>query len=212
MALRLRVADPPSMFRRGREFWIKAIAEFERSKLTPRRSRSDEGSRWTCYRLRRERQESVRPVFERSKLTHEAFAQRGGVPVDTLRSSQYVGREGMVKVVGHRLDRRTLDVGVLQRAISQRQMMHSHVHVPVRRAPGSRPETVPTTPSPADRADTKASAGSSIGNASRSSRRASHSKRTSAWSSVSSSFMVILLPQYKWPVLRRSLNWFAPSR
>ena len=34
MAPRPHEADPRAMFRRGREFWITAIADFERSKLT----------------------------------------------------------------------------------------------------------------------------------------------------------------------------------
>ena len=64
MAPRARVADLRSMFRRGREFWITAIAEFERSKLTheafaQRRGFSVETLRSWIYRLRRERQDSM---------------------------------------------------------------------------------------------------------------------------------------------------------
>jgi transposase-like protein len=52
------------MLRRGREFWITAIAEFERSKLTheafaQRRGFSVETLRSWIYRLRRERQDSM---------------------------------------------------------------------------------------------------------------------------------------------------------
>ena len=64
MAPRLRATDPRAMYRRGREFWITAIAEFERSKLTheafaQRRGFSVETLRSWIYRLRRERQDSV---------------------------------------------------------------------------------------------------------------------------------------------------------
>ena len=64
MAPRLHPTDPLAMFRRGREFWITAIAEFERSKLTheafaQRRGFSVETLRSWIYRLRRERQDSA---------------------------------------------------------------------------------------------------------------------------------------------------------
>ena len=64
MAPRARTADLPAMFRRGREFWITAITEFERSKLTheafaQRRGFSVETLRSWIYRLRRERQASM---------------------------------------------------------------------------------------------------------------------------------------------------------
>ena len=64
MAPRLHATDSRAMFRRGREFWITAIAEFERSKLTheafaQRRGFSVETLRSWIYRLRRERQDSV---------------------------------------------------------------------------------------------------------------------------------------------------------
>ena len=64
MAPRLHATDPRAMLRRGREFWITAIAEFERSKLTheafaQRRGFSVETLRSWIYRLRRERQDSV---------------------------------------------------------------------------------------------------------------------------------------------------------
>lgn len=64
MAPRLHATDPRAMFRRGREFWITAIAEFERSKLTheafaQRRGFSVETLRSWIYRLRRERHDSV---------------------------------------------------------------------------------------------------------------------------------------------------------
>ena len=64
MAPRLHATDPRAMFRRGREFWITATAEFDRSKLTheafaQRRGFSVETLRSWIYRLRRERQDSV---------------------------------------------------------------------------------------------------------------------------------------------------------
>ena len=64
MAPRPYGTDPRAMHRRGREFWITAISEFERSKLTheafaQRRAVPVETLRSWIYRLRRERQDSV---------------------------------------------------------------------------------------------------------------------------------------------------------
>jgi len=83
MAPRRRVADLPAMFRRGREFWITAIAEFERSKLTHeafahRRGVPVETLRSWIYRLRRERQESVSLVPVRVIASTAPTVRRSG--------------------------------------------------------------------------------------------------------------------------------------
>lgn len=87
------------MLRRGREFWITAIAEFERSKLTheafaQRRGFSVETLRSWIYRLRRERQDSMSLVPVRVVESP---------PPTMRRSSESVAEIEVVLVSGVRL-------------------------------------------------------------------------------------------------------------
>ncbi len=99
MAPRLHPTDPRAMLRRGREFWITAIAEFERSKLTheafaQRRGFSVETLRSWIYRLRRERQDSMSLVPVRVVESP---------PPTMRRSSESVAEIEVVLVSGVRL-------------------------------------------------------------------------------------------------------------